>query len=116
MSDFAPSASPEWRAFAHRPFPRAHLRYIFLTRTGVMMTGEETPGRSVIRLSGADRESFLQGLVSNDLRRLKAGAVYAAFLSPQGKYLADFLLIPDEGSLLLDIASPQADPLLRRLS
>ena len=78
--------------------------------------GEETGGRSVIRISGADRESFLQGLVTNDLRRLKDGAVYAAFLSAQGKYLADFFLIPDRDGILLDVAAPLAEGLLRRLT
>ena len=80
------------------------------------MTGEDTPGRSVIRIEGADRESFLQGLITNDTRRLREGAVYAAFLSPQGKYLADFLLIPFPDAILLDVAGDLADSLLRRLS
>ncbi len=78
--------------------------------------GEETSGRSVIRISGADRESFLQGLVTNDLRRLAGGAVYAAFLTAQGKYLADFFLIPDQDSILLDVATPLAEGLVRRLT
>lgn len=78
--------------------------------------GEEAAGRSLLRISGGDRESFLQGLVTNDLRRLREGAVYAALLSPQGKYLADFFLIADGDSILLDVAAPMADGLLRRLS
>ncbi len=80
------------------------------------MSGEETPHRSVIRIAGVDRESFLQGLVSNDVRRLKTGAAYAAFLSPQGKYLADFLLVPMADAILLDVAESLADGLPRRLS
>lgn len=78
--------------------------------------GEEAAGRKVLRITGADREEFLQGLVTNDLRRLSNGAVYAALLSPQGKYLADFFLIADGDSILLDVAAPLADGLLRRLS
>ena len=78
--------------------------------------GEETSGRSVLRVSGADRESFLQGLVTNDVRRLKAGIVYAALLGPQGKYLADFFLIPDGDAILIDVATPLAEGLARRLS
>lgn len=78
--------------------------------------GEEAAGRTVLRISGADREDFLQGLVTNDLRRLRSGATYAALLSPQGKYLADFFLIADGDSILLDVAAPLADGLLRRLS
>ncbi len=78
--------------------------------------GEEAAGRSVLRVSGTDRESYLQGLVTNDLRRLKDGMVYAALLNPQGKYLADFFLIAAGDGILLDVAAPLAEGLLRRLS
>ena len=49
--------------------------------------------RAVLRVSGPDAHDFLQGLVTNDVRRLDAGPVYAALLSPQGKYLFDFFLV-----------------------
>ena len=42
--------------------------------------------RRILALSGKDRETFLQGLVTNDVRR---APVWAALLTPQGKYLAD---------------------------
>lgn len=78
--------------------------------------GEETSGRSILRIAGADREAFLQGLVTNDVRRLKAGIVYAALLGPQGRYLADFFLVPDRDAILLDVATPLTEGLVRRLS
>ncbi len=53
------------------------------------MIGESAPDRTVLEITGTDRVDFLQGLVSNDLGRLKDGLVYAALLTPQGKYLAD---------------------------
>jgi folate-binding protein YgfZ len=80
------------------------------------MQGEEVPGRTVLRIGGADRETFLQGLVTNDMRRLREGAVYAALLSPQGKYLADFFLYPAPDAILLDVATALAEGLVRRLS
>lgn len=73
-------------------------------------------GRAIYEISGKDREHFLQGLVSNDLRKLKDGAVYAALLTPQGKYLADFFLIPWGESILLDIDRDLAEATVRRLS
>ncbi|MEX0280642.1 MAG: folate-binding protein YgfZ [Arenibacterium sp.] len=72
--------------------------------------------RRIFRISGADRESFLQGLVTNDIAKLKTGLVYAALLTPQGKYIADFFLKADGESILLDAADAQADDLHRRLS
>ncbi|MCE8513579.1 folate-binding protein YgfZ [Ruegeria pomeroyi] len=74
------------------------------------------PSRHILRLSGADTDSFLQGLVSNDIRKLDQGLVYAALLTPQGKYLADFFLCRDGDSVLLDIAESLADATLKRLS
>lgn len=74
------------------------------------------PTRRILRLSGADTEDFLQGLVTNDTRKLDRGLVYAALLNPQGKYLADFFLKRDGTSILLDVAEPLADGLVKRLS
>ena len=74
------------------------------------------PTRRVLRLSGKDVESFLQGLVTNDIKRLDQGLVYAALLTPQGKYIADFFLLRDGDSVLLDVAEDLADALVKRLS
>ncbi|WP_375781730.1 CAF17-like 4Fe-4S cluster assembly/insertion protein YgfZ [Roseinatronobacter bogoriensis] len=73
--------------------------------------------RTIIRVSGDDPAKFLQGLVSNDLGKMaRDGIVYAAILSPQGKYLADFFLVPHHDDILIDVATPLADDLLKRLS
>ncbi|MEI4485907.1 folate-binding protein [Frigidibacter sp. MR17.14] len=81
-----------------------------------MAIGEAIEGRRIFEITGTDREAFLQGLVSNDVRRLKAGMVYAALLTPQGKFLADFFLVPQGEAVLLDCAASQAEGLARRLS
>ena len=51
--------------------------------------------RRLIRLSGADTADFLQGLVTNDVTKLGDRPLYAALLTPQGKYIADFFMIAD---------------------
>lgn len=71
--------------------------------------------RHIFRLSGKDVRSFLQGLVTNDVNGIDDGLVYAALLTPQGKYLADFFLVSDGADVLLDAASQQADMLRQRL-
>ena len=71
--------------------------------------------RRIIEVSGADRLRFLQGLVTNDVERTARGPVYAALLSPQGKYLADFVLTDHGDALRMDVAEPLAEGLLRRL-
>ncbi len=73
--------------------------------------------RGAIRLGGADRRSFLQGLISNDIESCRPGqAVYAALLTPQGKFLHD-LFIADAGEeFLIDCEAARADDLLSRLA
>jgi folate-binding protein YgfZ len=82
------------------------------------MDGERADNRALIGLSGADAASFLQGLVTNDLRPLgKAeGIVWTALLTPQGKYLADFLVVNSGGQLLIDVRDSFAPGLIKRLS
>ena len=72
--------------------------------------------RRILRIGGRDAADFLQGLVTNDIRRLDDGLVYAAILTPQGKYLADFFLARAGDDILLDVAEPLADGLARRLA
>lgn len=83
------------------------------------MTGEAVEGRAIWRLTGRDRLSFLQGVVSNDLRPLDQapGIVWTALLTPQGKYLADFFVVRTDADtdLLLDLPEALAQPTLRRL-
>ncbi|WP_431299510.1 YgfZ/GcvT domain-containing protein [Tabrizicola sp. BL-A-41-H6] len=83
------------------------------------MTGEAAPDRTLWQLTGTDALHFLQGLVSNDMRPLEAapGLLWAALLTPQGKYLADFFVIrPIDGPVLIDIATALAPATLRRLT
>ena len=69
--------------------------------------------RRILAVSGPERVEFLQGLVTN---KVGAAPVWAALLTPQGKYLADFLIVPDGERLLIDVDARLADDLLRRLS
>jgi len=72
--------------------------------------------RQILRLSGADTRDFLQGLITNDIALTQQGLVYAALLTPQGKYMADFFLQADGNDILLDADAAQADMLVQRLS
>jgi folate-binding protein YgfZ len=75
------------------------------------------PDRGVIELGGEDRITFLQGLVSNDVTQARPGhAVWAALLTPQGKWLADFFILADAERLLLDCERGQVAMLMQRLS
>jgi folate-binding protein YgfZ len=73
--------------------------------------------RAIIAVSGPEARDFLQGLVTNDIvNGLAPGTgLYTALLSPQGKILFDFLVTEGDGALLMDVASPTADALLKKL-
>ena len=74
------------------------------------------PNRAVLRLSGPDRLTFLQGLVSNDVTKVAPGhAVYSCLLTPQGKFLHDFFLIADSDSLLIECEADRRADLAQRL-
>ncbi len=72
--------------------------------------------RTVLAISGSDRVEFLQGLVTNDVEKAKDGIVYAALLTPQGKFIADFFLIGEADRILVDVAQSHAVGLAQRLS
>jgi len=73
--------------------------------------------RAVISISGPEANSFLQGVITNDMDKLSPESpLYAALLTPQGKILFDFLLSEQDGAVLLDCAAASADALLRRLT
>jgi folate-binding protein YgfZ len=72
--------------------------------------------RKVFRFSGTDARKFLQNLITNDIKRLDTGPVYSALLTPQGKFIADFFLIPDGNDILMDVDTDAAATLIPRLN
>ncbi|WGF89793.1 CAF17-like 4Fe-4S cluster assembly/insertion protein YgfZ [Marinivivus vitaminiproducens] len=73
--------------------------------------------RGVLSVEGADAEAFLQGLVSNDVARVtERQAGYGALLTPQGKFLFDFLLYRTAEGFLLETEAARLPDLIRRLT
>lgn len=75
------------------------------------------PERGVIRVSGADAEKLLQGILTNDMRRLDtAPAMHAALLSPQGKIQFDFFVVRTDRGFLIETAKSSLAALKQRLT
>jgi folate-binding protein YgfZ len=73
--------------------------------------------RAILRLSGEDVSSFLQGLVTHDVALLAPERpLWAGLLTPQGKALFDFILWADGDDVLVDCESEAADDLAKRLT
>src|SRR5262245_13450877 len=91
--------------------------------------------RGIIRVTGADRLSWLNGLLTNDLTPLAGGgACYAAWLTPQGRMITDVIVVERtstdsarnvddrsaplqraSGETLLDVPAPLTSALTDRL-
>lgn len=72
--------------------------------------------RGVLAVAGAERATWLQGLLTNDVESLKEGeSCYAAYLTPQGRMIADMNVIERGGRMLLDVPAPLAAALRDRL-
>ena len=78
-------------------------------------TGEIEP-RGQIAVSGNDRASYLQGLLTNDIQALAAGGgCYSAWLTPQGRMLTDMHVFESGDLIVLDVPADQLDATLQRL-
>ncbi len=74
------------------------------------------PDRTVLSVTGSDRVSFLQGLITNNVPEASGQIVYAALLTPQGKFIADFFVVSEDERLLIDVAESHAASLFQRLN
>lgn len=73
--------------------------------------------RSVLSVSGEDRRTFLQGLISNDIN--KAGpdhAIWAGFLTAQGKFLWDLFIAEIGDAFVIDVETARAEEFRKKLS
>lgn len=73
--------------------------------------------RGLVRVSGPDARKLLQGLVTNDLEAYDPTAsIFTGLLTPQGKILFEFFVVPAGGDLLLDVARESTSALIKRLA
>ena len=72
--------------------------------------------RGLLLLSGTEVDTFLQGLVSNDVTHADGTkAVYSALLTPQGKFLYDFFMIRTDKGVILDCRADDIPALSKKL-
>jgi folate-binding protein YgfZ len=84
-------------------------------RNGALLVGHGESG--VVRVTGADRATWLQGLLTNDVEALGPGrGCYAAWLTPQGRMLTDAVVLAEDDSLTVELPGPIVEPLFRQLN
>ena len=73
--------------------------------------------RGLIYISGTDAREFLQNLITNNIEKVSdTKSCFASLLSPQGKYLFDFIIVKHKQGYFLDCDKKQLDFLLKQLN
>jgi folate-binding protein YgfZ len=73
--------------------------------------------RAILYINGEDVKEFLQNLISNDINKVsETNTCFASLLSPQGKFLYEFIIIKHKSGYLVDCEKSQADELYKQLS
>ena len=73
--------------------------------------------RGLLYLNGKDVKEFLQNLITNNIEKVTDEmSCFAALLTPQGKYLFDFLIIKHKAGYFLDCEKKYIDQLFKQLN
>jgi hypothetical protein len=73
--------------------------------------------RAIFYLNGKDAKEFLQNLISNDINKVcENNTCFTSLLSPQGKFLYEFMIIKHKSGYLIDCEKSQAEGLYKQLS
>ena len=73
--------------------------------------------RAIFYINGEDAKNFLQNLISNDINKVnETSTCFASLLSPQGKFLFEFIIIKHKSGYLIDCEKSQADGLYKQLN
>ena len=73
--------------------------------------------RAILYINGEDAKEFLQNLISNDINRVSdLNSCFSSLLTPQGKFLYEFIIVKHKSGYLLDCEKPQAEELFKQLS
>ena len=73
--------------------------------------------RGILFVNGLDAKEFLQNLVTNDINKVdNSNSCFASLLTPQGKFLFDFLIVKHKSGYFIDCEKKQADNLFKKFN
>ncbi len=73
--------------------------------------------RAILYINGEDAKEFLQNLITNDINKVsEVNSCFSSLLTPQGKFLYEFIIIKHKSGYILDCEKPQAEELFKQLS
>ena len=68
-----------------------------------------------VSIKGQDNKDFLQGIITNDINKCGKKVIYSCMLTPQGKFLSDFFVIPFKEYFLIEINQKFFDDFITKL-
>ena len=73
--------------------------------------------RGILFINGSDVKEFLQNLITNDINKVdNTNSCFASLLTPQGKFLFDFLIIKHKNGYFIDCEKKQVEELFKQLN
>ena len=73
--------------------------------------------RAILYVNGEDAKEFLQNLISNNINKVcDTNSCFTSLLSPQGKFLYEFIIVKHKSGYIIDCEKPQVDGLFKQLS
>ena len=73
--------------------------------------------RAIIYINGLDSKNFLQNLISNDINKVTdTSSCFASLLTPQGKFLYEFIVIKHKSGFFIDCEKTQSVEIFKQLN
>jgi len=73
--------------------------------------------RAILYVSGLDCKDFLQNLISNDINKVSENSsCFASLLTPQGKFLYEFIVVKHKSGYFIDCEKSQSEELFKQLN
>ena len=73
--------------------------------------------RAIIYINGDDATDFLQNLISNDINKVTdSSSIFASLLTPQGKFLFDFIIVKHKSGFFIDCEKTQSEEIFKQLN
>ena len=73
--------------------------------------------RAILYINGSDSKNFLQSLISNDINKVtEESSCFASLLSPQGKFLFEFIVVKHKSGYFIDCEKSQSKEIFKKLN
>ena len=73
--------------------------------------------RAILYINGLDAKDFLQNLISNDINKVSENSsCFASLLTPQGKFLYEFMIVKHKTGYFIDCEKSQSDEIFKQLN